>query len=123
VPLHSSSYGKLFLAYLSGEEQTRLLGSLTFTRLTASTISNPKRMMKEIELVKERGYALDQGETALDITSVATPIFNSDGEVVAALSVSIEEARFTPDILQKTIKYLVERARFISRQIGYETHR
>jgi DNA-binding IclR family transcriptional regulator len=56
------------------------------------------------------------------MTSVAAPIFNSDGAVVAALSVSAEKPRFTPDILQQTIKYLTERARFISRQIGYDAH-
>jgi IclR family KDG regulon transcriptional repressor len=122
VPLHSSSYGKLFLAYLSSQEQRRLLNSLTFTRLTPDTISDPIKMREEIKQARKNGYALDQGETAADMTSVAAPIFNSDGAVVAALSVSAEKPRFTPDILQQTIKYLTERARFISRQIGYDAH-
>lgn len=123
VPLHSSSYGKLFLAYLPSQEQRRLLSALNFARLTPATISDPKRMREEIKQTKKNGYALDQGETAADITGVAAPIFGSDGDVVAALSVSAEKDRFTPDVLQKTTKYLTERARFISRQIGYDTHK
>ena len=122
VPLHSSSYGKLFLAYLTNEQQERLLNSITFVKFTAATISDPERLKEEIKLVKERGYALDQGEIASDILGIAGPIFNIDGDVVAALSVSAEKARFTPDVLRQTIKYLTERARFISRQIGYDAH-
>ncbi len=122
VPLHSSSYGKLFLAYLSGQEQRRLLNSLTFARLTPATISDPKQMRQEIKQVRKNGYALDHGETVTDMAGVAAPIFGSDGDLVAALSVSADKSRFTPDVLQQTIKYLVERARFISRQIGYDTH-
>jgi DNA-binding IclR family transcriptional regulator len=123
VPLHSSSYGKLFLAYLSGQEQRRLLNSLTFTRLTPATISDPKQMREEIKQVRKNGYALDQGETVADMAGVTAPVLGSDGDLVAALSVSSDKSRFTPDVLQQTIKYLVERARFISRQIGYDTHR
>jgi DNA-binding IclR family transcriptional regulator len=123
VPLHSSSYGKLFLAHLSGQEQKRLLNSLTFDKRTAATISDPARMRKEMKLVKENGYALDQGETAADMTGIAAPIFNSGGNVVAALSVFAQKVRFTPDVLRQTIQYLTARARFISRQIGYEGDR
>ena len=123
VPLHSSSYGKLFLAYLPSEEQKRLLSLLTFAKRTPATISDPKRMKEEMKLVRKNGYALDQGETVADMTSIAAPIFNSDGEVVAAVSVSAEKVRFTSDVLQRTIKYLTKRAQFISRQIGYDSHR
>jgi IclR family transcriptional regulator, KDG regulon repressor len=123
VPLHSSSYGKLFLAYLPSQEQKRLLNSITFNRLTPDTISDPKQMKEEIKQTRKNGYALDQGETAADMAGVAAPIFGSDGDLVAALSVTSDRSRLTPEVLQKTIKYLVERARFISRQIGYDTHR
>ncbi len=122
VPLHSSSYGKLFLAYLSPDEQDRLLKSMILARRTPATIADPEKLREEIELVKKNGYALDQGETVVDMTSVAAPIFDRDGHVVAAISVSAEKDRFTADILRQTIKYLTGRALFISRQIGYETH-
>jgi IclR family transcriptional regulator, KDG regulon repressor len=123
VPLHSTSYGKVFLAYLSSPEQKRLLNSITFARLTPHTISDPKQMREEIKQVRANGYAIDQGETVTDMAGVAAPIFGGDGDLVAALSVSSDRSRFTSDVLQQTIKYLIDRARFISRQIGYDTHR
>jgi IclR family transcriptional regulator, KDG regulon repressor len=120
LPLHSSSYGKLFLAYLTAQDQERLLNSITFIKFTDTTISEPEKLREEIKLIKQRGYALDQGETASGSVGIAAPILNSDGDVIAAISVSEEPTRFTPDVLQRSIEYLTERARFISRQIGYD---
>jgi IclR family transcriptional regulator, KDG regulon repressor len=122
VPLHSSSYGKLFLAHMPGPEQKRLINSMTYTRYTPATISDPKQMRKEIEQVMRNGYALDQEETGADMVGIGAPIFGGSSDIVAVLSIMGERSRLAPDNLKNTIGYLTGRARFISRQLGYEDH-
>jgi IclR family transcriptional regulator, KDG regulon repressor len=122
VPLHSSSYGKLFLAYMPVQEQKRLIDSITYTKYTPATISDLKQLKEEIKRVRKNGYALDQEETGAGMIGIAAPIFGSNSDIVAVLSITGEQSRLTPDLIQKTIKYLTERAQFISRQLGYEVH-
>ncbi len=122
VPVHSSSYGKLFLSYLSANEQKRLINSITYVKYTPATITDAKRMRDEISQTRQRGYAVDLGETAPDISSIAAPLFSERNGLAAALSVSIYKAKPDQAFLKKTVAYLTDRARFISRQLGYRGH-
>ena len=121
VPLHSSSYGKLFLAYLSAGEQERTIGSLTFVKLTPATIDNAESMKEELVRVKERGYSVDEGETREDLVGIAVPVFDEAEELVAALAVSGRNADFSGNRVSEA-GYLTEKALFISRQLGYRTN-
>jgi DNA-binding IclR family transcriptional regulator len=120
MPLHSSSYGKLFLAYLSAQVQERLLQSMTFAEFTTATITTPKRLREELKLVKKKGYAVDRGELIIDVIGIAAPVFNRDGEVIAALSTSARQDKFKGDNFQTIIRHLTGRTRFVSRQFGYD---
>ena len=120
MPLHSSSYGKLFLAYLSVQEQERLLQSMTFAEFTTATITAPKELREELKLVKKKGYAVDRGELIVDVIGIAAPVFNREREVIAALSTSARQDKFKGDNFQTIIRHLTGRTRFISRQFGYD---
>jgi DNA-binding IclR family transcriptional regulator len=54
---------------------------------TAKSITDPKRLMTELARVKRLGWAQDRGENAPSIHAFAAPVFNKEGEVVAAISV------------------------------------
>jgi IclR family transcriptional regulator, KDG regulon repressor len=118
VPLHSSSYGKLFLAYAPKEEGERLVGSLSYVPLTPRTITGPNALRKELGRVREKGYAIDDGETHEGIVGIAAPIFDDSDGLVAALTVSGKGMEFSRD-RKKEIAYLTEKALFISRQLGH----
>jgi DNA-binding IclR family transcriptional regulator len=118
VPLHSSSTGKVFLAYLSDEEQDRVVGSLAFVRFTPGTITDPQAMREELKLIRARGYALDEEETREGTSSVSAPVLDSAGKMVAALTVLGESSAFSADKAPE-IQYLREKGLFISRQLGY----
>ena len=122
VPLHSSSYGKLFLAYASAKEQERILNSLTFTKLTPATIDNAKSMREELNRVRKKGYSVDDEETREGLVGIAVPVFDEAEELVAALTVSGRNDDFSGDRATE-VKYLTEKALFISRQLGYRTSR
>jgi IclR family transcriptional regulator, KDG regulon repressor len=118
VPLHSSSYGKLFLSYMPDEERTRVLRSLAYVKLSPVTIDNAESMKKEIVRVRKKGYAMDEGETRGDLVGIAAPIFDDSEALVAALTVSGRNSEFSKNRATETA-YLKEKALFISRQLGY----
>jgi IclR family transcriptional regulator, KDG regulon repressor len=122
VPLHSSSYGKLFLAYAPAGEQERILKALVFAKLTPTTIASAGSMKEELRRVRKKGYAVDNGETREGIVGVAVPVFDDAEELVAALTVSGGDGDFSSDRVSE-VGYLTERALFISRQLGYRMGR
>jgi IclR family transcriptional regulator, KDG regulon repressor len=119
VPLHSSSYGKLFLAYLGGNVREDMLSSLTFSILTAKTISDARTMRLALDQVRSQGYAVDDEETRVGIVGIAAPVFDGSRELIAAITVSGGASEFSTDRMAE-VAYLKEKALFISRQLGYK---
>ena len=122
VPLHSSSYGKLFLAYAPKEQRERLLKSLVFTKLGPRTILGVEALREELQEVTDKGYALDNEETREGVTGIGAPIFDDSQEIVAALTISARTANFSVGMASE-ITYLREKALFISRQLGHTAGR
>ena len=74
TPLWGTSNGKVVLAYCSKEEQTRFL-SQPLTAFTPNTVVNPALLEKELQQIREDGYALVDGEWDLEENALAAPIF------------------------------------------------
>lgn len=55
---------------------------------TERTITDPDRLMEELEQVREQGYALDAREMEEHAECVGAPVFGADGNLVGAVSVS-----------------------------------
>ena len=120
VPLHSSSYGKLFLAYLTGQELDGMLQSMMFNILTPKTISTADALKNELTRVREMGYAVDEEETREGIIGFAAPVFDDSNNLVAAITISGPTNEFSHDRVLE-VSYLREKGLFISRQLGNRT--
>jgi len=119
APIHSTSIGKVLLAHLSEEEQDRILKSIVLTKSTNKTIIDQRLIKENLKLVRERGYAIDEGEAFEDLNCIAAPIKNGNGNVVAAINLMDKASRTSAERLFQYIDYLKEKALFISRQLGY----
>jgi IclR family transcriptional regulator, KDG regulon repressor len=119
LPIHSTSLGKVLLAYLPEEEQNRILKSVNLTKLTSKNIVDENLIKENLKLIRERGYATDEGETHEDLNCIAAPIRNGNGEVIAAINLMDEKQRTSAEKLFGLADYLKEKALFISRQLGY----
>jgi DNA-binding IclR family transcriptional regulator len=119
LPIHSTSIGKVLLAYLPVNEQDRILKSTNLVKFTNATIIDRKLIKRHLKLVRERGYSTDEGETHEDLNCMAAPIRNGNGEIIAAINLMDEKSRRSAGDLFKLADYLKERAMFISRQLGY----
>jgi DNA-binding IclR family transcriptional regulator len=119
LPIHTTAIGKLLLAYLPEEEQDKILESIDLAKLTDATMVDKKLIKENLKVIKERGYATDEGETHEDLNGIAAPIKNSTGDVVAAIHLMGENSRTSLQEFFQFASFLKEKALFISRQLGY----
>jgi IclR family transcriptional regulator, KDG regulon repressor len=119
-PLHSTSVGKVFLASLTGKSQKEILRNVNFVKYTETTIVDLKSLLDHLRVVKEKGYATDEGETYEDLNCIAAPIKDESGKVIAAINLMGRKAMISSNDLFKLSGYLKERAFFISRQVGFQ---
>lgn len=85
---YCSGIGKMLLAHLPEAQLRAYLATGPFPALTKRTITDPTALEEELERVRIRGYAIDDGEIAEGLVCVAAPIQAPDGQVHAAISVS-----------------------------------
>jgi len=96
VPLHSTSAGKVLLAYAEEAEQDTLL-SKQLPGSTEHTITDPAELRQQLQRVREEGYAICFEEEELGYNGVGVPVWNPQGQVVAALATAGPSYRLTRD--------------------------
>ena len=118
APLHCTAAGKVLLASRSREEVDALLGRGPLEALTRSTITSRSQLRREMEKVREQGYALDLEECEAGASCIAAPVRNAQGLVEAALSVSGPSMRLTPKRMEELIPLMRQKSREVSSQLG-----
>lgn len=121
-PVYATALGKVLLAFLPLEEQTKTLDFIfeeeRTSAFTERTITNKAEMLTELSEIKQRAYALDREEFEVGLICVAIPIFNQSQQVVASLSASGPASRFKEDEVQNYVATLQKGALAIQEKIG-----
>ncbi len=121
-PVHSTALGKCLLSGLSHEELEALVKDHPLNPRTRRTICDLARLERDLKRVRERGYAIDDGEDSSGARCVAAPITDSEGRVVAAVSISgpaIRVHRGRDKEMAAALKGVCAR---ISRQLKYASN-
>lgn len=87
-PMYCTSLGKVILAYSDEETREQVISRIKFTKHTDNTILDKDSLLQELELVRERGYAFDAREMEEHMQCVGAPVFDRDGSLLGAVSVS-----------------------------------
>jgi IclR family acetate operon transcriptional repressor len=111
---HATATGKVMLAFggtppLSGELQ----------RFTDRTLADGKALRREIEQVREQGWAQAVKERESDLNAVAAPVYGASGTLAAILGVQGPASRFGRKRREAALPPLLERARALSAALGY----
>ena len=117
VPFYATGVGKVMLAYLEESEIAAYLSHAPFPQLTAHTITTEPQISKELRAIRERGFATDKQEHEEGIVCVAAPIFQSDGHVVAAVSISGPSGRLHRDAIPLVGQLAVSTADAVSARL------
>lgn len=88
---YESALGKCILAYLPYGERMSVLNRIEFRQHTQKSIITKEALQGELDVTRERGYAIDDEEVSPGVYCVAMPIFDSTNQIVAAMSVSMQE--------------------------------
>nr|WP_255430177.1 IclR family transcriptional regulator [Streptomonospora sp. PA3] len=117
-PLHTTSTGKVLLAYMRVSDQRRVLRG-RLEQLTPQTITDPDTLQAEIDEIIERGFATAVEELEVGLNAVAAPIRGLTGEVIAALSASGPSYRMEEDKLPAIGEAVCKAAMEISIRMGH----
>ena len=118
IPLHQGAPGKVLLAFLSPEARDAILAA-PLEAATEVTPTDAGDLREELELIRHRGYALSFGERVPDIHTVAVPVANHTGGVVAALSITGPTVRMPRERLEALAELGIAAGRELSKQLGY----
>ncbi|MGE5630007.1 MAG: IclR family transcriptional regulator [Caulobacteraceae bacterium] len=119
VPLYCTGGGKLLLSYKPQEYQELILNKTTFQKYTKNTLSSKEELLKEFEIIKKQGYAIDNEEREDGVTCVAAPVFDCYGEAIASMSISGPSYRLKEKGLDKIIPNVILEAKELSNSLGY----
>jgi IclR family transcriptional regulator, KDG regulon repressor len=121
---HCTSTGKVLLAFLPQRRLEGLLERWRLERKTHATISTLPRLRAELERVRAQGWAENIGESEVGVASVAAPIRNAHGEVIAAVSVAGPVMRVNGDTLRRFFRAsVIQAGDAISGQLGHRPDR
>ena len=96
-PAYATSMGRVLLAGLDTPALDEHLATLDLERFTEHTVSSLGDLRARIEETRSRGYALVDQELEQGLRSIAAPVRNRHGTVVAAVNVSSHVSRVTRD--------------------------
>lgn len=88
IPMHCTSCGKAMLSHMPKETVNKIISKHGLEKITKNTITDYDQLMHELEITRERGYAIDNEEESLGVKCFAMPILSDSGAVAGALSVS-----------------------------------
>ncbi|QQK77752.1 IclR family transcriptional regulator [Salicibibacter cibarius] len=120
APLYAGSAPKLLLSGLSNDEVDEYLKNVELKKLTKNTLDNSERIKEEIEKIRENGYSISYSENFKDTVGFSYPIYDHEGNMVAAIGVSIPDIDHTKEredfllvSLEKTVKKIWEETGYI----------
>jgi IclR family transcriptional regulator, pca regulon regulatory protein len=101
LPAYATSMGRVLLAGLPEDELEERLSRIEIEPLTAHTVKDEKGLRDAIAAARKQGYAMVDQELEEGLRSAAAPIRGADGEVAAALNVSVHASRASMTVLRR----------------------
>ncbi|MBE3002023.1 IclR family transcriptional regulator [Nocardiopsis sp. HNM0947] len=118
LPAHCTALGKVLLAALPDEEVLRRLGQGRLEPLSADSITDPDRLVRELAGVRDSGSAVEVCEANPDVSCVSAPVRDRTGQVVAALSISVPQHRWSDERCEQLRELVRDGARRFSLRLG-----
>lgn len=118
-PMYCTGVGKSILALMEPEEVNDLWRTQTIIAFSTNTITDLVQMHRELEVTRQRGYALDNEEHEPGVRCMAAAIRNWQGKPVAAVSISAPAARMDEAMIQRMLPKLLDAANQISKMLGF----
>ena len=122
-PLYSTACGRVFLSQYSEKELNRYLHEENLSPITPKTLCTPERLISDILMTRERGYAYNDEEALPGMRCLAFPVFNSAGKIIAGVSLSGTTIQIHPEnkamlvsVVNEVLSKMYEECKYILMQ-------
>lgn len=112
-PLYSSSSGKVFLSEYSQEELKKYIRGFLDGNESKGNIISANELIEQIEMVRNKGYAVADEECRIHERAVSVPITNKNGSIIATIGIAGPTLTFSSERLQTGIPLLINAAKKI----------
>ncbi|HEX5787477.1 MAG TPA: IclR family transcriptional regulator [Woeseiaceae bacterium] len=112
-PLHCTAMGKVLLAGADADTRRRLT-SRRLEAYTDNTLVDGRRLRRELEVVAQRGYAIDNEEITRGLMCVAAPVLDPEGRTAGAMSCTFPRYVFEDRGIDREIAAVCRHARAAS---------
>lgn len=120
LPAHCTAVGKMLLSALSNDELSNLFqGQKHLSAMTANSITSIDDLAKEMDVIRKRGYAYDDCESNEDARCVAAPVYDRNGSICAAMSITVPVTRMDSNRKKKLVPIVQQGAKELSLRLGY----
>lgn len=117
LAFHTSSQGKIALAYGDRQLRERVLGQ-ELEESSSESIVDPAKLGVELAAIRTQGWATSANQTVLGLNALAAPIFDALGHYVGAIAI-VDSLQFIPERPnQKQLDSIMNAAARISRTLG-----
>ena len=93
LPAYCSSMGRVMLAHLAPADLDKYLDKVKLKPITERTVTAKEKLLQILDAVREKGYAIVDQELEIGLRSIAVPVRNGHGRVVAAMNVGAQAIR------------------------------
>jgi IclR family pca regulon transcriptional regulator len=107
LPAYGTSMGRVLLAHLPAAKLEDYLRRVKMEAFTPRTVTSVERLREILQQVRESGYALVDQELEIGLRSLAVPVRDVSGRVIAAMNIGSQAARVSADeVLQRFLPAL-----------------
>ena len=117
LPLHIGAMRRVILAFLNKEKQEDYFAHCAWIPRTKNTLTNEADVRKDMEKIREQGYAISFGETTIGTAGISVPIFGADG-VEGSISIVTPDTRMNEEKIEEYTDLLLKKSRIISDYLG-----
>lgn len=118
-PMHTGGMPKTLLAHLPDELQTAMLDRLSLDPITPFTVTDRGKLTNILSQIRSQGYVVTADDLDLGAVSIAAPVRDYSGEVVAAMSIAGPISRFPDDVAQHYVQLILSATNRVSQAMGY----
>jgi IclR family KDG regulon transcriptional repressor len=118
LPGFCTASGKLFLAHLSTDELSEYLKTPMHS-FTKNTVTNPGELIKNLQMVRENGFATDNEEYEFGVRAVAAPVYNQQNRIAGVVGIPGPSNRLTPERIKEITPLLIQTTNEISLRLGW----
>ncbi len=120
LPLYAGASPKILLAYLPEAEQERIIRTMEFEPFTENSIRDPGELRRRLREIRRQGYVVDEEDYERGVYAIGAPVRDSSGQVIAGISITTPETRYSLERRKELIALVIEAGRKLSEKLGYD---